>query len=64
MRTNETTCTISGLKIDVVLTREESITNSLAPQFESVQVIIFVVNKYRFHIFVCVNIFCLSVYEY
>lgn len=40
MRTNETTCIVSGLKIDVVLTNQESVSNSLVPQFDSVQVIV------------------------
>lgn len=39
MRTNETTCVIKGLKIDVMLINEENILNSLTPQFDSVQVI-------------------------
>lgn len=39
MRTKETTCIIKGLKIDVILINEESVSNSLTPQFDSVQVI-------------------------
>lgn len=39
MRTNETTCIVSGLKIDVVLINQEFISNLLEPQFDSVQVI-------------------------
>jgi hypothetical protein len=40
MRTNETICVITGLKIDVVIEdHEEFVANSLTPQFDSVQVI-------------------------
>lgn len=39
MRTNDATCVISGLKFDVMLVNQESVSNSLTPQFDSVQVI-------------------------
>lgn len=39
MRTNETTCIISGLKVDVVLINQECASNALISQFDSVQVI-------------------------
>lgn len=38
MRSNKSTCIINGLKIDVMLINQESISNSLTPQFDSVQV--------------------------
>lgn len=39
MRTNETTCVLSGLKVDLMLINQESASNTLIPQFDSVQVI-------------------------
>lgn len=45
MRTNETICVINGLKIDVMLINQESASNTLIPQFDSVQVINRNINK-------------------
>lgn len=38
MRTNETTCVVKGLKLDVMLINQEAVSNSLMSQFDSVQV--------------------------
>lgn len=46
MRTDETTCAINGLKVDVMLINQESASNSLISQFDSVQVINRIINKY------------------
>lgn len=45
MRTNETICVITGLKIDVMLVNQEFVANTLTPQFDSVQVINYVVTN-------------------
>lgn len=41
IRTNESTCILNGLKLDLVLINQESISNSIISQFDSVQVIHF-----------------------
>jgi len=38
MRTNEKTCIITGLKVDVMIINQEIVSNSLTPQFDAVQV--------------------------
>jgi len=39
MHTNNTTCILHGLKVEVILINSETVLNSLTPQFdESVQV--------------------------
>lgn len=38
MRTNEKTCIITGLKVDVMMFNQETVSNSITPQFDSVQV--------------------------
>lgn len=38
MRTNEITCVVKGLKLDVMLINQEAVSNSLMSQFDSVQV--------------------------
>lgn len=48
MRTNEKTCIITGLKVDVMIINQEFVSNSLTPQFDAVQVTnkqILIVNK-------------------
>ncbi|XP_060835591.1 E3 ubiquitin-protein ligase HERC2 isoform X3 [Rhopalosiphum padi] len=37
MRTNEKTCIITGLKVDVMIINQEIVSNSLTPQFDAVQ---------------------------
>lgn len=56
MRTNEKTCIITGLKVDVMMINQEFVSNSLTPQFDAVQVtnkylIIVYKNKNKFKIF-------------
>lgn len=47
MHTNEATCTINGLKLDVILINQEPISNSLTSQFDSVQVKINFITNYQ-----------------
>lgn len=49
MRTNEKTCIITGLKIDVMIINQEFVSNS-TPQFDAVQV----TNRFNYSI----NHFC------
>lgn len=48
MHTNEATCIINGLKLDVILINQESVSNSLTSQFDSVQVKINFLTNYQY----------------
>lgn len=47
MHTNEATCIINGLKLDLILINQESVSNSLTSQFDSVQVKMNFVTNYQ-----------------
>lgn len=52
MRTNNTTCILTGLKVDVMITSQEFVSNSLTPQFDAVQVTNnLVINNYKYFYF-------------
>jgi len=49
MRTNNTNCILTGLKVDVMITSQEFVSNSLTPQFDAVQVTNnLIINKYNY----------------